>query len=79
MKIWIPTKCEIENMIADMAEKLKRANEVSDIREWLIDRLCELDCHVDNRAGIETGEIAEHTTFRTGEYLTTKPKRDTIA
>ena len=57
MKIWIPEKTDIENILNEAMMKLKRADLVSDVEEYLTDTLSELDSHVYNRAGIERGEI----------------------
>ena len=59
MNIWIPTKQQIENILEDTLNKLKTAQRVSDIQQGLEDELCELECHISNRANIELGKLEE--------------------
>ena len=60
LKVWIPTKTQIEGLLQEVLDKLKAAKTISDVpEEWLDDVLNELQCHVSNRAGVESGRIDE--------------------
>ena len=59
MKVFIPTKLQIEVKLEKLSCKVKCADKISDIDEYLIDELSQLDCDVENRAGIERGIITE--------------------
>jgi hypothetical protein len=54
MEIWIPEKNEIENIIEKVLIKLRNAEKVSDVAEWIEDEFSTLECHISNRARIET-------------------------
>ena len=59
MKVFIPTKLQIEGKLERLRSKVKRADKISDIEEYLIDELSQLDCDVENRASVERGIITE--------------------
>ena len=59
MRVWIPKKIEIENMLRTMADQVRDVDKLSDIETLLDDSLSELDCHVTNRANVERGIIKE--------------------
>jgi len=54
MNVWVPTKGEIESLLFDLYNKLKQAKTVSEVAPELDDKLCELECHIANRAQEET-------------------------
>jgi len=58
-KVWIPKKIEIENMLRNMADKVRVAENISGMEMFLDDLLSELSCHVTNRASVERGDIEE--------------------
>ena len=60
MKIFIPSKFAIENMIEGVLSKLRNAKNVSEVEGWIDDELSSLSCHIANRAGIERGEIRDY-------------------
>ena len=57
MNIWIPTKDEIEGLLQNVTNLLKSSKTVSAVEEQICDTLSELECHIENRAGIEEGRI----------------------
>ncbi len=59
MKIWIPEKEGIEQILRIMADKVRAAERIKDIEEWLDDELSSLECHVTNRASMELEEEAK--------------------
>jgi len=56
IEIYVPEKDMIEQMLRDMADKIKHVDEICEIETLLVDSLSELDCHVENRANIERRE-----------------------
>ena len=50
IEIWVPEKWKIESLLVNVADKLKEADLVSDIEEWLCDELSAIECHIANRA-----------------------------
>jgi hypothetical protein len=59
MNIWIPKKYSIEALLEKVIVHLKTAKSVTEIEEYLLDELCEIRCHISNRAAVERGEIKE--------------------
>ena len=50
MKVWIPEKSQIEDMLWTMSLHLGAAKTVSEVEKYLDDKLTELKCHIANRA-----------------------------
>ena len=59
MNVWVPKKWEIESMLRDMERRFTDANNVSEVKDWMDDQLNALECHVANRADVESGKIKE--------------------
>ena len=59
MKVWIPTKGQIEDMFWLAYLKLKDAKSVSEIEHELSDMVAELECHIANRSNEERKESHE--------------------
>jgi len=57
LEVWIPEKREIENIFESMFNKLRRAETVSDVEDWLLDEMPVLECHISNRSNVERGKI----------------------
>jgi len=50
MNVWVPTKGEIESILLDLYNKLKAAKTVTEVAYELNCKLCEMECHIANRA-----------------------------
>lgn len=53
MNVWVPEKHQIERMLAEASERLRKAETVSEVADWLCDELGSIECHVYNRANDE--------------------------
>lgn len=60
MYIWIPKKHRIEDILRNMADKVRASEQISHIEDWLDDELSALECHVTNRANVERGNIKDN-------------------
>jgi hypothetical protein len=53
MKVWIPNKGQVEDMLWLIHLELKQAKSVSEVAEDLVDKLTTLSCHIANLANEE--------------------------
>ena len=54
----VPTQYEIACKLEQLAELARGSETIAEVAEQLEDELGQLQCYVQNRAGIETGRIA---------------------
>lgn len=58
-KVHVPTRVQIIGELDDLATLASDAPTIAEVREVLLDRLAQLECDIDNRAGVETGRIRD--------------------
>lgn len=56
MEIWIPKKHEIENIVRNLADRIKESPNIKDIEEEVDGILSGLQCYVANRADVEKSD-----------------------